>query len=237
MNSRAVYHSPLRADQAAATRARILEAYAAVMRSGSDLTYGSVAAQAGVQERTVYRHFPTKGDLQSGLWNWILEHLTHADFTAGTTDDLVSSMRRSFLGFDRGAALIQAMLHSPQGLEVRLAQQAARRAMFEACVDDALPGLDPQLRMQVAAALQVLYSATSWELLRSFWGMDGWHAADAVEVAIRSLLAGLRARSQPGGAGSVEAISGTMSPRSRAHHRSPPTSPSTATGSIERREP
>ncbi|HLI57695.1 MAG TPA: TetR/AcrR family transcriptional regulator, partial [Actinomycetota bacterium] len=159
------YHSPLRQAQAAATRDRIIEGCVTVMRSGADLTYRSVAEAAGVQERTVYRHFPAKGDLETALWGWILEHLTHATFTAASEDELVAAMRGSFAGFDEGASLITAMLHSPQGLQVRLAQQPERRKMFEACVGAAVPGLPPDLHLQAAAALQVLYSAATWELL------------------------------------------------------------------------
>ena len=48
------------------------------------------------------------------------------------------------------------------------------------------------IRTRAAAVMQVLYSAAAWEFLRSFWGMDATQAADAVELAIRALLAGLR---------------------------------------------
>lgn len=93
----------------AATRERI-----SVMKTGADLTYSNVAAAAGVQERTVYRHFPTRADLEKGLWGWIIEHLTHADFSPRNEEELVEAMRTSFKGFEAGAPLIQAMLHSPQ---------------------------------------------------------------------------------------------------------------------------
>jgi AcrR family transcriptional regulator len=186
------YHSPLREEQSAATHSRILEACVALLQAGDSLTYGAVAAEAGVQERTVYRHFPTKEDLETAVWNWILEHVTHVDFSPATMDDLVDSVRRSFAGFDAGAPLIQAMLRSREGLDVRLRQQPSRQSMFETCVDQASPGLDSQKRRQAAAALQVLYSATAWDQLRCFWGMNGAEAADVIELAIRSLFVGLR---------------------------------------------
>jgi hypothetical protein len=103
-----------------------------------------------------------------------------------------AAMRESFAGFDAGAPLIQAMLHSPQGLEVRRRQQPARRAMFETSVDSAVPGLPPDVRDRAAAALQVLYSAASWDLLRSFFDMDAAEAADTIGLGIRCLLSGLR---------------------------------------------
>jgi AcrR family transcriptional regulator len=193
MKSQSNYHSPLRKAQMEATRERILEACASVMETGADLTYSNVAKASGVQERTVYRHFPTKADLETGLWEWISEHLTRFDFRARSEDELVTAMRASFTGFEAGAPLIQAMLHSRQGLEIRLQQQARRRAMFEACVEDAAPEAPPPIRIRAAAALQVLYSAPAWELLRTFWGMDAAQAADTVELAIQALLAGLRA--------------------------------------------
>lgn len=165
------------------------------MQTGADLTYSNVAEAADVQERTVYRHFPTKADLESGLWNWITQNLTFADFGARNEDELVMAMRTSFIGFDKGAPLIQAMLHSRQGQEIRSSQQEKRRTMFEACVEDALPEAPPHIRSRAAAAVQVLYSAAAWDFLRTFWGMDATQAADAIELAIRSLLSGLRAGS------------------------------------------
>jgi len=184
------YDSPARAAQAAATRARIMGASVALMTTGAELTYEAVAREAGVRDRTVYRYFPTKDDLETALWGWILDNLTHVDFGARTTDDLVAAVHRSFAGFDAGAPLIQGMLHSRQGLAVRLRQQPERRAMFEACAAAALPDASPAVRLDVAAALQVLYSAPTWETLRTFWGMDGARAAAVVASAIRALLAG-----------------------------------------------
>jgi len=192
MKARGIYHSPLRVSQAAATRERIVEACVALMHRGADLTYASVAAQAEVQERTVYRHFPKKEDLQAALWDWIIQHLTHADLAARNEEQLVAAMRESFAGFDADAPLIQAMLHSPQGLDVRRRQQPMRRSMFEACIDSAVPGAPPPVRDRAAAVLQVLYSAASWDLLRSFWDIDATEAADVIELGIRSFLSGLR---------------------------------------------
>jgi len=197
MKDGGTYHSPLRASQAAATRDRIVAACLALMRLGDDLTYASVATEAEVQERTVYRHFPKKEDLQAAVWDWIVQHLTHADFAARDEEHLVMAMRESFAGFDADAALIQAMLHSPQGLEVRRRQQPARRAMFEACVDSAVPDAPPEVRERAAALLQVLYSAASWDLLRGFWDMDAAEAADTIGLGIRCLLSGLRMEDSP----------------------------------------
>lgn len=175
------------------------------MKERSELTYAAVAAAAGVQERTVYRHFPSKPDLESGLWTWIVDHFTHADLSASTEDELVAAMRESFAGFDASAPLIQAMLHSSQGLTVRMAQQDRRRAMFEACVTRAAPSITPRVREQAAAALQVLYSAAAWEQLRTFWMMNAHEAAASIELAIRALLHEIRTRhGRPGSAANTE---------------------------------
>ena len=162
------------------------------MRSGAELTYRAVAAEAGVQERTVYRHFPSKTDLEVALWDWIARNLTHVDFSPRDIEELCASIRQSFTGFDQGAPLIRAMLHSEQGLDVRRGQQAARRQMFEAVVDASVPGLNSDRRRMAAAALQVLYSATAWELLSDFYDMSGEEAAEVIEWAVRAVLTGIR---------------------------------------------
>jgi len=194
MKVRAAYHSPLRQSQAAATRERIVAACVGLLEVGAELTYSAVAVAAGARERTVYRHFPTKSDLEAAVWSWIVDHHTHADFTPFDEEGLIVAMRRSFAGFEATAPLIRGMLRSRQGLEIRRGQQAARREMFERCVDSACPRAPASLRTQAAASLQVLYSAPSWELLNDFWGMDAATAADSVELAIRALFTSLRDR-------------------------------------------
>jgi AcrR family transcriptional regulator len=192
VNTRRAYHSPLREEQTAATRSRIVEACIELIQDGRELTFGGVATAVGVQERTVYRHFKTKAALEAAVWEWIVENLTQADLAAASEDELVGAMRRSFTGFEAGAGLIQAMLRSPQGLAIRLSQQAARRAMFERCARSAVPGASDEICTRLAAILQLLYSATAWEQLRSFWGTDADAAADIVAAGIRLLLAGAR---------------------------------------------
>jgi AcrR family transcriptional regulator len=164
----------------------------ALIRAERELTFGAVAKAARVQERTVYRHFATKNHLEAAVWTWIVENLTQAEFSPASEDELINAMRRSFAGFDAGASLIEAMLHSHQGVAIRRAQQAARRAMFERCARQAVPGADAEMRARLAPALQLLYSATAWDQLRAYWDMDAEAAADTVETAIRLLLAGAR---------------------------------------------
>ena len=54
--------SNLREQQRQETREQILRAVGRLLESGSleDLNFADVAKEAGLGERTVYRHFPTK---------------------------------------------------------------------------------------------------------------------------------------------------------------------------------
>jgi|HubBroStandDraft_6_1064221.scaffolds.fasta_scaffold1002992_1 AcrR family transcriptional regulator len=187
------YHSPLRASQAAATRERILNACVAVLQRDGELTYAAVAAEAEVQERTVYRHFPTKHDLESAFWRRV--GLT--SFDADDEARLVADMRQSFAGFDDTAAVVEAMLFSRQGMQIRLSHNEQRQAMFERCLADATAGLDEETRRRAAAVTQVLYSASTWQVLRYFWDMDATESADTVEMAITLLFDGLRHLPRP----------------------------------------
>jgi len=64
--------------------------------------------------------------------------------------------------------------------------------MYQACVDDALPGAPPEVRLRAAAALQVLSSAAAWEVLRVYGELDADAAAEVVELGINSVIEGLR---------------------------------------------
>jgi AcrR family transcriptional regulator len=63
----------LREKQLDLTREAILEAFAAeVVEGGLDeLSFRSVAERAGVSERTVFRHFPTREELIDGFNQYV----------------------------------------------------------------------------------------------------------------------------------------------------------------------
>ncbi|HWM87512.1 MAG TPA: TetR/AcrR family transcriptional regulator [Kofleriaceae bacterium] len=198
MKSRAPYRSRLRDSQAAATRGRILEAVAAVLERGEEPTFALVASQAGCQERTVYRYFPTREQLASAFWEWQYEVVAPSERSASSLDELLDMVGRAFTAFDGRAELVRAMLHTRHGREARLSDNPQRRAMVLRCVDSALPGLDRRTRRQVAAATQALFSAATWEVLRDYWDMDGAEAAGTVQLAMTAMFEGLgrRARSR-----------------------------------------
>jgi len=187
------YHSPLRHAQTEATRTRILDAVAKLIEQGGDPTFGAIAESAGVQERTVYRHFGTKEDLYRAFWDHVHQERIETSFTARDLSSLRELVATSFAGFDRNPALVKAMLHSDEGLEMRLSANAERREMFEAVVRRELSGRSPVVRRRAAAAAQVLYSAMAWEYLREYWDMDGDEATATVQQALTALMTALAA--------------------------------------------
>jgi glycosyltransferase involved in cell wall biosynthesis len=67
------YVSNLRDRQKAETHDQILGAVGRKLEGGNleDLSFAEIAAEAGVGERTVYRHFPTREALMGAFWAWL----------------------------------------------------------------------------------------------------------------------------------------------------------------------
>jgi glycosyltransferase involved in cell wall biosynthesis len=67
-------HPGARDRQRAETREHILSAVARQMQAGAqmeELSFAEIAREAGVGERTVYRHFPTREALLGAFWSWM----------------------------------------------------------------------------------------------------------------------------------------------------------------------
>jgi AcrR family transcriptional regulator len=187
------YHSPLRQAQAEETRQRLLRAAAELLERDPDssLAYTDLAAHAGVQERTVYRHFPSKEALLDAFWTWINER---AGFTTypESEHDLIEQPKTVFAGFDKVEGIVRASLLSSAGREMRLRRLAERRAAFERSLADVTAGLAPERACQLTAVVQLLYSAPAWQVMRDFAGLSGAEAGEAASWAIRALLAAVR---------------------------------------------
>jgi AcrR family transcriptional regulator len=174
--------------RAEAVREQAMRGVHELIDANVPVTFGNVAAAAGVPERTLYRHFPTRDALIGALFdeaNAQIGFEGELPMTAAATTDMI---RRIFPGFDTIAPVIDELLRTPEGRRARLARIESRRKAATAVVHDARPDLDATTTRQLAAVVQVLGTAAVWQALRDFWSMDGEQAAAAVTTAIERLL-------------------------------------------------
>lgn len=177
-------------------RTRVVEGVAAVLSAGRPLTFKEVAAEAGVPERTVYRHFPTRSALLTAVLAWTNEQIGYDGPRPTSEAEAVALVRHAFRGFDRLEPVVRQLLAEPDGLSARTADVAARRRAAVALVRNEAPGLGRRGTERVAAAVQVLATASTWQGLRDFWDLDGPEAAETSALAIELLLEAARARAE-----------------------------------------
>ena len=172
----------------------MLEGVAAVLSRGDDLTYANVAAAAAVPERTLYRHFPTREALLTAVFHWANERIGFRGELPANEAELSALVRRVFPGFDTLAPVIRELLIAPEGRLARLASKPERQRASIDLVRREVQGLDRTAARQVAAVLQLLTAASTWQTLRDYWDMSGAEAAETAALAIELLLAGARAK-------------------------------------------
>src|SRR6476646_4835253 len=116
------YASPLREEQTAATRRRIVEALAALLDEDhtTEVSLAEVAQRAGVAERTLYRHFPTKLDLYSAVYQWVTGISTSMDVgRPRSVDDVIALIRHVYPTYALHPRVLRSMNTVGTGEEVR----------------------------------------------------------------------------------------------------------------------
>ena len=78
------YNRPVREGKVRETREAILRA------RYRPISMDAIAAEAGVQRRTISRHFPTKDELLTAFWPWLHE-LLGASIAPETPADIVAA--------------------------------------------------------------------------------------------------------------------------------------------------
>lgn len=194
MNTRKVrkYVSPRRNAQAEETRQLILAAVGRLFETAPEdaLSFDAIAAEAGVQRRTIFRHFPNKDALLEAFWTWINQQVALQTWPR-TKEDLVTMPPVTFAGFDQHEGVIRAALMSKSGREMRLRANPERQAAFHESLAEITSELDPLLARNLLAVVQALYSASAWQSMRDYWHLSGREAGEAVAWAIETLLASL----------------------------------------------
>ncbi len=180
------------------TRRRIQEALADQLEHGGSadaITFKRVAKRARVTEMTVYRHFPTREALLTGLWEHLNERMGDGLTIPTSLAQLLAQHTPLYRGFDRIPSLVTASLVTEQGRDMRNALNAARQDAFLAIAEEAAPRRGAKARRSLAAVLQLLHGAPAWLSLREQWGLDGPTAAAATRWAIDALLDAARRES------------------------------------------
>jgi AcrR family transcriptional regulator len=191
-------YNELRAAQAVATRARILEATVAVMARGvASVSIPAVAREAGVSVPTVYRHFGTKSDLLAAVFPHVMRRAGLDEVVPPRSiDELGQGVRALFERVDSAGDLARAAAASPAAEEVRRVDMPARLEMSRRIADSIVPKLAPADRDRIARLLTILVSASALRVWRDHLGSSVEEAANDVEWVIGAAIAA-STRSEP----------------------------------------
>jgi AcrR family transcriptional regulator len=184
-------YNEIRAAQAHATRARILEATLVVMARGvASVSIPAVAREAGVSVPTVYRHFGTKQDLLAAVYLHVVRRATPAEFAPPRTlDELREGVRAMFEGLESADDVARAAMASPAAAEARRAGMPARLEIYRRLADAIGQDLARPDRARIARILTILISSSALRLWRDHLGSSVDEAADDIDWVIKATVA------------------------------------------------
>ena len=190
------YRSELRAEQAEATRARILDAIVRVIAGGlASLSIPAVAREAGVSVPTIYRHFATKRDLLAAVYPHVVRQAGLNELVIPRSmDELLDGLRAYFERTDSLGDLARVAMASPGSEAVRGLNMPDRLAMFRRLADSVAPKPSEADRDRIARVLVILTASSSLRLWRDHLGSSVEEVADDVDWVIHAVIASATAR-------------------------------------------
>lgn len=183
------YDNSLRAEQAAATRERIVDAAISVLARGTDgLSIPAVAVEAGVSVPTVYRHFGSKKALVDGVYDRYSDEIDvrWPDDPPRTIDDFLARVPGVFANQLRADPTLRKVMSGPAGMKARRDRMAERLTRVDALIRPL--GLSADDRQRARDVLVVLTSSTVHQAFREYLDLDAEAAADRVVWAIERLI-------------------------------------------------
>ena len=189
------YESPLRRAQAAETRERIVAAGAELVHASPrwdwrELTVRAVAERAGVNHRTVYRHFASERDLHDAIVRR-LEEEAGEPLTGLDLESLPDVTARVF-SYLSSFALRSKTGDNPTLVDVDERRRRALLGAVESATADPPDGWSETDREMAAAVLDVLWTVNSYDRLTAVWRLDADEASRAVAGVVRLIVEAIR---------------------------------------------
>lgn len=165
------YHSPLRQQQAAETRERIIAAGSTLVHGfpswdWKNLTARAVGERAGVSERTVQRHFASEQALRDAVLHRLVEEsgVNLEELDLASFDDVIIGMFRYLSSFATATDIVQ------DPAQTKLDQ--LRKAALVEAVREVIPSWTEREQELVAAVLDTLWQPATQDRLKLAWGVD-----------------------------------------------------------------
>ena len=165
------YNSPLRQQQTAETRQRIIAAGVELIHEITNwdwksLTFKAVGERAGISERTVYRHFSTERKLKDAIMQSLVDD-------SGV--DLSGMKLKDFAGITETVYRFLANVASAEEEEsdpTFASIDENRRNALLGAVSQAKPKWSEQEQENTAALLDILWNLPPYERLVKLWRFD-----------------------------------------------------------------
>ena len=191
------YDSPIRRERAAQTRERIVLAGAELLHgfpiwNWRALTVRAVAERAGVNERTVYRHFATERELRDAVLQR-LEEEAGVDLRGLTLDDVPEATAR-ILEYSSSFPVEPRTERD----ETVAAANARQREVLLAAVTEHTRDWSDVDRALAAAMFDVLWSPVSYERIVVDWDVDPKEAIRGITWVIGLLQDAIARGDGPG---------------------------------------
>lgn len=188
-----VADSTLRDRQRDLTRRLLIDAFAhVILRDGiHDISMQAVADEARCSLRTLYRYFPSRESLVTGLDDEVRTFFTSCldRLPPDVRDDLVEFAERVPVLLDQRHDLVRAWVSTDPTSELRGFVSGHVRALVEAAVDRTAPSLSPAERARAVAGIRLIASSRTWVSLTEHLSAED--AAVTLGWIIRTLLADL----------------------------------------------
>jgi AcrR family transcriptional regulator len=195
MNAVKRHGSNLRDEYAALTRQRIVVAYVETLQddAADDVSMAAVAKRAKVAERTIYRHFKTRAELNIAAGEWVENNVFgYIPFTS--PDELPDIFRTLCKRFDRHPHLARALALTRVGRSVRAGFRKHLIEQHRKAMAPLVRHLKPKEVRQAEAIAAYLNNVLAWNALREDFGMSSAEIADTIDWALTTLLKDIRRR-------------------------------------------
>ena len=184
--------------QRESTRTSILDSAMTMVREEptSSISHEAIADRSGIAARTVYRHFPTRGDLGAALWGRIRDETGTRWPT--TEAEIVPAVRAQFAQFDKHEAFVRATIFASATAEPRSHGSAEGRAAFQQSLATVTRDLPPAEGKRLIACCMAIYSAPFWQMLRDRGKLSAVEAREAAAMAIEAVISAAKNRARVG---------------------------------------